>query len=627
MTDQAIANRPPEQKPAPAAATAPAAMTPPLTGAAARAAARSARSARSALQSVPGLGTPRRIADETLGGPPATASPAPWRASTVVVDVTGVHLPDGTVFDTPLWVMTCPPEERVTRLLALADTLAIGHPGGPGQIVLTEWLCRWWGLVAEPGEARGHEAQRKAVAQGLVELGNELLAPARDAGWECGDLKVETRLTRPAADGGTPRRLSLVLAPYEWLWSTTEGHPVAIVEKTMPDATPTVAAAELARLLGLLAQVLDRPWSGSARSVGWELFDSVQRRRTNRGARMGATEDGGGRQIARVVTRAAPLPDDVASDLGRTRDLEPMLDWWRGLTEEELEGATHLHSHDRHAAWCAAMNGAVLGYLTEHEDMARHEGPDAVAALLRSGKPPAGLYRLRLPAHDDPRRPAPHAAQRRDAPTTVWVTHPTVGLLLQEDDPDASLPGAGCSIDELVDDPLAAAWVFPQQATLLRGGSRGGMYETLRGGLELADTTGDRQLKGALKHLYAGWTQSTELRMRRGPEHQLQATWRATITAGHRDITWRRISAAVYRGVRVVDVANDEVVVLGRSDNTRATALTADTAAVGSFRPKAVVELTDGLRQALATGVRPLRVLARGLDAIESTASPLHGGG
>lgn len=571
--------------------TATASAAAPVSGRTARVVVSRARAERAAPGPVAALGTPERV---RLAGPSPESLGAPWRAAVVVADPSGLYLPDGTRYPLPEGTRTA------GALLEVAEQLSIGHPAGVGQVVLTEAMCVHADLVAEADEGVVKALELRAqVRDRLGGLGEVFLADARAAGWEVDSLRVETRARR-ATEAGT-RVLDLVLAPYEWLWSTVESHPAAAVEEI---TDPGEQAAELARLMGYLCGLLGRPWRASARQAGWDLFDATQKRRARAGQRHEGP-DALGREAGRVVTLAAPLP--AGAGISRVADLEPKLGWHRPLTEAEVASVGWLHSHDRRAAWLAAANSAELGYLTEAEpEMVHHQGADTVAELLGAKKSPAGIYRVRLPAWTQALLPAPHPAQRADAEVWAWVTPPTVKLLLADDDHSRPASGPGYTVGDLVGED-SQAWTLPAQGRLLAG-SPAAWYETIRDGVAAARAADDTAAAACLKRLYAGWIAGTEVSMA-GRPHHLQQTWRSTIVATHRAITWGRIAQAVHTGHRVVAVDNDEVLVLADTDDPHSTELQADTGRVGAFRPKTVRQVDPAMRARLGEGTSPLRVL------------------
>lgn len=536
---------------------------------------------------------------------PAPAAAEGWRAPAAVFDPSGVYLPDGT-----RWPL--PDDVGVADVLAAGDRLGIGHPAGVGALVLTDELCVRLGLdLVVPAGVAGDDA-RQWMRAALVEAGEAFLAGAVDAGWRAHEdrLGPETRIRRAAGpDGVGERAFDLVLLDYLWTFDRRDSHLAQTVD---PDWPVERQYAEIARLYGRAGQLLGIPWQGTARQVGQRLFDVTQKQRT-RAAGRGKKVDDAGRDRGRVVEAPGPRPQ-LAGWV--PAELEPETNWRRpGGVPTDWLGPERLwvHTFDRRAAYLASMGGAELGYLTEAQPRMRHlVGAGALCEAVDApqggaGKPPAGLYRLTLPAWRDETLPPPHPLMRADEAMVVWTTAPSVELLCGPDDTSSAWPGAGYTLAELLDEDSAEAWVFPAQGRLLAG-----WYATLRDARVAADADRDQRLVDTIKLVYAGYQGGLARREALGgkrPYHH-QPLWRDTIRASSRAAVWRRLWTGWHlHGMAPLAVEVDEVAYLSTSQDPARAAPMVDEGKLGQLRAHKSLQLTDAHRAALAEGRSALSLL------------------
>lgn len=515
---------------------------------------------------------------------PRPPAPEGHGAACAVLDPTGVYLPDGARY-------ALPPLTDALDVLELGEQLRLGHPGGPGQLLLTDGMCLELGLVAEADPGLVGDHARQQIVDRLGELGQAFLTRAREAGWDIEALRVENRARR------RHRALDIVLAPYEHLWSRgrDDSHPMGSLPEEL---APEQYAAESARFMGYLAHALGVPWRSSGVQVGWDLFDRAQRQRSRRAN-------------GHVVSVPAPLPELTGGT--QATQLAPTLTWSRWSTARtardsertwlsERRYAVHL---DRTAAWLASARAEQVGYLPESEPQLRHVSAGGVAELLDGGKPPAGLYRLRLPAHTHPALPPLHPDQAPDHARWLWVTAPTARALLAEDDPGVTFCGLGCSPAELTTDDdtgEAEAWIFPASGLLL-GGPWG---DTLRDARYAARDAGDAASEDMIKRVYSGMLQTTlhtSARVKastRGWHHQ--PAWLPTVQAHHYAWQHNLIRRAHYSGLAVASAQIDEVVLLVDDPADAALGTMGAPPKVGQYKVKLIRELTDEHRARLAAG-------------------------
>lgn len=528
---------------------------------------------------------------------PCPPPPPGFTAACVVLDPTGLYLPDGTRHDTP--------EIRdIHDVLAVGERLNIGHPGGLGQLILTDAMCAEMGLVAEADPGVAGDDARDQMATKLRSLSDTFLDRARSHGWEIAGLAPEVRARRKSE--GSTRGLDIVLAPYAALWTRgrEEVTPYGAVDPDLTLSQEQYAAA-IARLMGHLAHLMRRPWRSSAVQAGFDLLDAAQR--------------------ARQKTRGHVLsvPGRLPALTGGTTaaDLMPAISWARWTPQhpasradrDRIAAMTHAVHLDRMGAWLGSSSQADLGYLTEAApEMTHHTGVDAVAALLeRPEAVPSGTLRLRLPALPDQTCPPLHAGQSTERPRWLWVPAPVASTLIRSDDPNGNVLGWGCAVEDLLtageDDPdkLAEAWTFPAHGRILAGL----WYETLRDAryaLDKLDNDGQELPENPLlKHVYAGMLQSTQdtkakkIEGKRGWHHQ--STWLSTIKAVHYTWQWHLMRRAILNGLLVVAADIDEVVIL--TDAPDSVSLGTMSGKIGQYRQKLIRELSDEHRAQLASGI------------------------
>lgn len=518
---------------------------------------------------------------------PTPPQPTGYRAACVVADPSGLYLPNGIRYQGV-------PITDGADLLNAGEKLSIGHPGGPGQLILTDSMCLQLGLVAQADDGLPGDEARDQVRQRLGELDDTFLARARQHGWDIGRLRVETRARRG------DRVFDLVLAPYEYLWTRgrEDSHPLGALDENLSEAG---YAAEAARIMGQLAHHLQLPWRSNPRQVGWDLFDKAQRARS--------------RRKGHVLTQPGRLPT-LTGDV-TTEDLVPALTWSRWNRQHpadehdqaRINGARYAVHLDRMAAWLGSGKQATLGYCTNDQpEMRHHTGADTVGALLQRPEAiPAGIMRLRVPACPDPAVVPMHGHQSPTGPRWLWLPTPLAASLLYDDDPTMNTLGWGATIADLVtpgdDEPeqrQAEAWTFPAQGRLLDDL----WYERLRDARYAFDASGDDVAASLIKRTYAAFlqtSQNTHQAVLDGPRAwQHQATWLATVKAHHYAWQWTLLQRARYAGLLVASVQIDEVVVL--VDNPTDAVLGRMQGRIGQYKVKTIRELSDEHRAQLAAG-------------------------
>jgi hypothetical protein len=545
--------------------------------------------------------TPTVVQDHVPLTGPIPPRPTGYRAACVVMDPSGIYLPDGIRYRGV-------PIQDAADILEAGEKLRIGHPGGPGQVILTDSMCVELGLVAQADPGLAGDDAREQIRDRLGELGEAFLARAHHTGWEIPKLRVENRARRG------DRVFDIVLAPYEHLWTRgrDDAHPLGALDENL---TEEQYAAESARIMGYLAGLLGAPWRANARQVGWDLFDRVQRGRR--------------RRKGHVLTQPARLPQLTGGV--KADDLVPQLTWSRWTpkspaTDDEraiLANARYAVHLDRMAAWLGSAKASTFGYLTEEQpEMLHHDGADAVAALLQRPEAiPAGLMRVRVPPADNRAIPPLHASQSPTEPRWLWLPSPLVAQLLYDDDPTANMVGWGCRVEDLVSSGTeggearqAEAYTFPKQGRLLDDT----WYETLRDARYTADHDGDKVATKLIKHIYSAFlqtAQNTSAAVLNGPRAwQHQATMLATVKANHYARQWQLIRQGIHNGLLVASLQIDEVVVLVSDPD--AAALGRMDGKVGQYQIKKntdgspqILELTDDHRELLASG-KPAHQLA-----------------
>lgn len=529
------------------------------------------------------------VEPDTLAGP-LPHQPNPYSAACMVIDRTGIYLPDGQRF-----AVEQQPGDSAD-LLQLARTLNLGHPGGPGQIILTDSAIRMLELeVAADDGAVGQDA-RDQLLDRLGERDDWFNQRARTNGWDIGPLAPECRAR--ATDG---RAFDVVLAPYLHIWARgrMDAHPMGLLDKQMDseDATDEGYAAESARVMGYLAQLLGQPWRVTGVQAGWDLFDRAQKRR-------------GRRRDGHQLTVPGQLPKLTGGS--KLDTLAPPIKWRRpALREPELAQRYIVHL-DRIMAWPAAAREVRLGYCTETQpNMLHHHGADAVAALLTEPtKTPAGLYRVWLPAHE-PGLPPIHGEQSSEQGRMLWLPADTVRAALAEADPAAHWVGAGFSLDELLHpetDHTPEAWTFPAEGRLL-GGVWADTIRDARYQTKHADPLADEMIK----RLYGGMLQSLEAELsdKRAAAHRArthcQQTWRASLVA--HNYAWqahlvRKLWLTTGHAPAAVEI--DEIAYL--TDEPDNVALGNMDGRIGQYARKRVRELSDEHRTQLARDTSPFHL-------------------
>lgn len=534
-----------------------------------------------------------------LNGRPVPPQPEPYAAACMVVDRTGVYLPDGQRFRVSQTLSDS------ADLLTLARTLNLGHPGGPGQIILTDSVIRMLGLeIAADDGVVGQDA-RDQIAQRLVELDTTFHQRAREDGWQIPELGPEHRAR--ANDG---RVFDFVLAPYLHIWSKgrMDAHPMGMLDRQMDDASATDEefAAESARVMGHLAYLLGQPWRVSGVQAGWDLYDRASKRRSRR-------------RNGHQLTVPAKLPDLTGPpQTSRLDALAPPIKWHRTPAARELDARWIVHL-DRIMAWPAAAREVMLGYCTpEHPEMIHHVGADAVAALLADTTAiPAGLYRVWLPQQSNALPPL-HGLQGKE-PRMLWVPADTVRAAICEDDASARWVGAGIAVSDLLNPPDGIepeAWTFPEQGRLLSGV----WADTIRDARYVTKTT-DPLADEMIKRAYGGMLQSTEAALsqtrastQRTRTH-CQQTWRASLVA--HNYAWQQHlvrKRMLSTGHAPIAVDIDEICYL--TDDYEGMSIGSMEGRIGQYARKRVRELTDAHRDQLAQGLNPFH-LSGGLKGDE----------
>lgn len=546
-----------------------------------------------------------------------------WKYAAVVLDTDGAaYLPDGHRVGAGAI-------RDARDVLDTGERLHIGHSGAPGQLWLTEALCEHLGLIADLDhpETLHPDDLRSQTLDRLAEVGQAFLAPAAEAGWrvDFDVLRPVTRLRRAAADG-PERVLEILIEPYQWVWdprqtgiaSGEEGKPTAL-----PDiADPAARWSELARRAGRAAELLGVTFRMSAGHVGADLFDVAQRRR-RRAAEHGSGIDKAGRNRARVVERAGPMPQLRGQRRGLA--VERPFAWAFQVAPQVLAEAEFLHGFDARKQWLPAAKSIELGYCTsEAPNPIHHDDPDKVKGLfaVEPSKLPFGLWHVLLPTWDEPRLPAPHPAQRADQPTRAWVSTPTLRLLLE--DPDTR-HGAGYTVSQLDPDE---AWTWPEQGRLLDGH----WYSTLRDALEASKD--DEAMEAHIKAVYAGYfgrmASSYTAESKSRPWHH-QPVWQQSIIAAARSEEWRKIHRAAWeKNLWPVVVTADEVVYLASGPEAAKPSTVApavDNGRVGALRHSRSLQLNAAMKKRARTHLGDL-VKSQiwtslvGSDIAEIAASP-----
>ncbi|HEY5880972.1 MAG TPA: toprim domain-containing protein [Nakamurella sp.] len=509
---------------------------------------------------------------------------SPWAYSAVVIDPDGIYLPDGTV-------VAPEPITSIADAAAIGERFRIGHPTGPGLLVLTQAMVERLGLVADEalitapmpdGEPVTNEEIPTRIQAFLAEQASFL---SNDQGWEAaGRLGPWTRIRREK------RVFRLVLEPYVWIWDRREESPTPFLNLPDPAIDAIACWQELARRLQRLGELLGIPWSTSPATTGEALFSQIQWVRERDMKRRHERGDRDEQKDARVLTDAVPLP---LSQLGsRQRQLEGEYLYHPLVARDVLAEAAVLQTYDRRGSYLSAAGGIDLGY----GPLERLDAATAVAAVTAAQAPkvkmPFGMWRITLPKWDEA-GPPPHPDQHPFEPVTLWVTTPTLVLLLE----DRDTGGAAYRLDEL---ELTEAYVHRYQARLLEP-----WYTRIRDALLAARDEGDDAVARAIKGVYTGYIgrlgSGLTLRSQRPWHHQ--PMWEAAIRASARSALWRVVTKhRAVTGRVPIAVDHDEVGYLDTETNPKVNAPAADNGRLGALKSAGYLQLTAELRRTAARG-------------------------
>jgi len=518
------------------------------------------------------------------GARPTGRPESPWHYSAVVIDPDGIYLPDGTV--------AAP--EKISTLADVAtvgDRFRIGHPTGPGLLVLTSAMVTELGLV--PDEAfitrpmdDGEPVSNEEIPLRMLRwLAEQTAFLSNDQGWEAsGQLAPWNRIRREK------RTFRVVLEPYVWIWDRRTDSTSPFIDLPDADTDPVGCWRELARRLERLAELLGIPWSTSPGSTGESLFSQIQWGRERDMKRRHERGEHDEQKDARILTTAVPLP---VARLGHgQRHLEWEFLYHPEIDKTELSKATVLQTYDRRGSYLSSAGGIDLGFgPVEHLDQ-----ETAIAAVTAAKAPkvkiPFGMWRVTLPAWDQ-KSPPPHPDQHPYEKVQRWVSTPTLILLLEDEDTG----GAGYDITDL---DLAEAHVQQYQARLLEP-----WYARCRDALLTARADGDEAVARAVKGVYTGYIgrmASDFTRKGAQPWHH-QPMWGAAIRAAARAALWRVIQKHRLATGRVpVAIDFDEIGYLGTDPDPRVNAPAADNGRLGALKSAGYLELTDELRRRAARG-------------------------
>lgn len=533
---------------------------------------------------VPAAPSQPRPATRSSSTHTAKRSDNPWNYSAVVIDPDGIYLPDGTV-------VAPEPITTIADAAAIGERFRIGHPTGPGLLVLTQAMVETLGLVQDEailtapmpdGEPVTNEEIPKRIQAFLADQPGFL---SNDQGWEAaGQLGPWTRIRREK------RVFRLVLEPYVWIWDRREESPTPFLNLPDPQVDAVACWRELARRLERLTELLGIPWSTSPATTGEALFAQIQWGREREMKRRHERGDRDEQKDARILTDATPLPLEQLGN--RQRLLEGEYGYHPAVDKNLLDGASVLQTYDRRGSYLSTAGGIDLGYgPLEHLD-----AQAAVAAVTAAQAPkvkmPFGMWRITLPKWDEA-GPPPHPDQHPFEPVTRWVTTPTLVLLLE----DRDTGGAAYRIDEL---DLTEAYVHRYQARLLEP-----WYTRIRDALLTARGDGDDAVARAIKGVYTGYIgrlgSGLTLRSQRPWHHQ--PLWEAAIRAGARSALWRVVTKHRNATGRVpVAVDHDEIGYLDTETNPTVNAPAADNGRLGALKSAGYLQLTPDLRRRAARG-------------------------
>ena len=506
-----------------------------------------------------------------------------------VLDVTGVYTPDGKV--RPTTSIT-----SIGDIAAVGEGLNVGHPSGPGTLVLSEALFSQLGLLADPELLTAPDDEGEQVAPQVVRdrilnhLATQTSFLQNSAGWEA-DGEVMKPWTTIRCGG---RAFRLVIEPYVWLWDPREDSPSPFLN--LPDPTEDAAACwgELARRLGRLADLLEMPWSSSAGVTGASLFDKIRRGRVRTAER--AKDPADRERLERRVLHSAGVFPDL--DHAGPSNLEGEVSWTREfITAQELSKAAAVHFYDRRGSYLAPLGGCDLPIGDPEQFSAAESRALAEQIVTGGGVFPGAVWLVTLPPWDQP-LPPPHPEQHRFEKVQRWVTTPTLRLLLDDDD----LGGAGYSVADL---QLAGAWIWPDQARLLEP-----WYKQVRGALLAArkeEGRSDGPLSTAIKGVYTGYIgrMASDYSLASARPWHYQPVWRANIVASARSGLWRVMCRHQLATGRIpVSIHADEVGYLDSHLDPTVNPPAEDTGALGKLKPSKSLELTDEIRRKIAKGAK-----------------------
>ena len=523
--------------------------------------------------------TPRTSSTRT-----AKRSDSPWNYSAVVIDPDGIYLPDSTV-------VAPEPITTIADAAAIGERFRIGHPTGPGLLVLTQAMVETLGLVQDEavltapmpdGEPVTNEEIPKRIQAFLADQTGFL---TNDQGWEAaGHLGPWTRIRREN------RVFRLVLEPYVWIWDRREESSTPFLNLPDPDVDAVACWRELARRLERLGELLGIPWATSPAATGEALFSQIQWGRQRDMQRRHERGDRDEQKDARVLTDGVPMP---VTQFGHgQRQLEGEYSYHPPVDKSVLAEASVLQTYDRRGSYLSTAGGIDLGYgPLEHLDT-EAAAAAVTAATAPKVKMPFGMWHITLPKWDEA-GPPPHPDQHPFGVVTRWVTTPTLVLLLE----DRDTGGAAYRLEELT---LTEAYVHTWQARLLEP-----WYTRIRDALLAARADGDDATARAIKGTYTGYIGrlGSQLTLRSQRPWHHQPLWQAAIQAGARSALWRVVTK--HRNVtgRVPIAADhDEIGYLDTEVNPKINPPAADNGRLGALKSAGYLELTTELRRKAGRG-------------------------
>ena len=274
------------------------------------------------------------------GRRPAAAVASAWNYSSVVVDVDGIYLPDGTI-------AAPEPVATIADLAAIGEQFKIGHIAGAGLIVVTTALAAQLELLpTEDALTADLPTGEPPTEDDMVDRIKDFLADqttflSNDDGWTAdGDtLRAWTRIRREN------RAFRIVIEPVVWIWDRRVDSASPFIDLPDVDTDPVGCWRELARRLERLAELLGVPWSTSPGATGEAIYEQIQRSRSRKGGK--------------VLDAAGPIPP--ADFAGQVR-LEGEFAWRRRPAPAELAAAVVVHKYDKRASYLATAGGTDLGF-------------------------------------------------------------------------------------------------------------------------------------------------------------------------------------------------------------------------------------------------------------------------